>query len=605
MLSLAACAHQPSQLQPDTRLTAVEVTTEIALAGTSDDSTTGTAVDDSGDQGMMADNTADAGAADDAVGDDTAATSDIAAVLQQEDPDPEHTNLDHMQVVIEAETADPVSVIAQDTSDNTMMEAEPAAEADDIWQRLRAGFEFAESEHKRTRIERDWYAGHQAYLDRTIERAAPYLYMIVEEVEERGIPTEIALLPIVESAFQPFAYSHGRAAGIWQFIPSTGRIYGLKQNWWYDGRRDIEASTRAALRYLSQLQQAFDGDWLLALAAYNSGQGTVQKAIRSNKRRGRPTDFWSLRLPRETRAYVPKLLALRAIFNNPEQYGITLKPVPNRPYLAKVPTESQIDLALAADMAGISLEELYRLNPAFNRWATSPDGPHHLLVPVKSAERFTTELASLPASKRIKWKRHKIRDGETLGHIANQYHTTVAVLRSVNNIRGHMIRAGNNLIIPVATKQLSNYSLSAAQRSRAIRNTPQKGRKINYTVRRGDNLWDISRKYHVSVRQLAKWNGMAPRDVLREGQRLVIWWQPGKTATVAGPVNFSAVTGNDTLQRIHYIVRRGDSLARISQRFNVKISQLRSWNTLPKGKYLQPGQKLTLFVDVTRQADNS
>lgn len=515
-------------------------------------------------------------------------------------PDAEHITMDNSDEAV-SEDRDDASADA-DSSNTADTDAEDASAIVDnnLWDRIRQGFALEDSEEKRTVAETEWYANHQAYLDRTIERAQPYLHLIVEEAERLNVPSELVLLPIVESAFQPFAYSHGRAAGIWQFIPSTGRLYGLKQNWWYDGRRDIDASTRAALKYLSNLSKSFDNDWLLALAAYNSGQGTVRSAIKHNLRRGKGTDFWSLSLPRETRAYVPKLLALRAIIENPEQYGVRLKPIADKPYLTKVDTSTQIDLALAADLAGISLEELYRLNPAFNRWATAPTGPHNLLVPIDRAEDFNRKLAELPESERIKWARHKVKSGENLGLIANKYHTTVNMLRQVNKINGHMIRAGSSLIIPVATKNMNSYTLSAMQRRHAIQNTPKNGSKVHYTVRKGDSLWTISQHYGVSVNRLAKWNGIAPRDVLREGQRLVIWVSYVKTTSPAS----IQLADSATTQRINYIVRNGDSLARISQRFNVKISELRRWNALPENRYLQPGQRLKLYVDVTRQSEN-
>jgi len=529
----------------------------------------------------------------------------VVALLDAEltQPDPEHTTLDSdgNEIILPSNvTIDDQTLTVEDSVVALEDESPAAITQSDLLDRIRARFILEDSDHKRTLAEKNWYAKHQAYIDRTLERARPYLHLIALEAERLDVPGELVLLPIVESAFQPFAYSHGRAAGIWQFIPSTGRIFGLKQNWWYDGRRDIDAATRAALKYLSNLSKSFDGDWLLALAAYNSGQGTVKKAIKRNRQRGKATDFWSLRLPKETRAYVPKLLALSAIFKNPEQYGITLKTIPDEPFLQKVNTGTQIDLALAAELADISLQELYQLNPAFNRWATAPEGPHNLLLPIDKAESFSQKLAEVPESKRIKWARHKIKNGENLGHIANKYHTTVSMLRQVNKLRGNMIRAGKSLIIPVATKKMNSYTLSAVQRTRAIQNTPKRGHKTRYTVRKGDTLWDIARKHRVGVRKLAKWNGMAPRDVLRQGQKLIIWQNAGSSDDNK-PLSLSNA---DTTQRINYIVRSGDSLARISQRFKVKISELRRWNALPKNKYLQPGQRLTLYVDVTRQAEN-
>ncbi|MFV9616452.1 MAG: transglycosylase SLT domain-containing protein, partial [Gammaproteobacteria bacterium] len=291
-----------------------------------------------------------------------------------------------------------------------------------IWPRIYAGFQLpSDIDHPSLQTQINWFAKHPEYIQRVMQRADPFLYYILEEAEKRNLPTELVLLPIVESAYQPFAYSHGRAAGIWQFIPSTGRLYGLKQNWWYDGRRDIYASTQAALNYLENLHKLFKGDWMLALAAYNSGSGTVQRAIKRNKKLNRPTDFWNLKLPKETRAYVPKLLALKEVIANPEKYSVSLRCIPNAPGFKQVKTTAQIDLALAAELAEIDLKTLYNYNPAFNRWATDPDGPHSLLLPANSAEIFEKNYLSLPAEKHLRWSRHKIKSGETLSHIALKY----------------------------------------------------------------------------------------------------------------------------------------------------------------------------------------
>ncbi len=466
----------------------------------------------------------------------------------------------------------------------------------DLWQRIRGGYALVDYGHPRVEAERQWFTKHVAYLDRVAERAEPYLYHIVEEVEKRGMPMEIALLPIIESAFQPLAYSRGRAAGIWQFIPSTGELYGLKQNWWYDGRRDIIASTDAALRYLQKLSETFDGDWLLALAAYNAGAGTVTNAIKANIAKNKPTDFWSLSLPAETSTYVPRLLAVSSIIEQPEHYGITLRSIANEASIMTVDTGRQIDLALAADLSGISLENMYRLNPGFNRWATDPDGPHMLVLPVEKGERFISALAQLPPEKRIRWELHRIRNGETLNQIAQKYSTTVQVLKDVNKLDGHVIHANQNLVIPVATRSLASYSLGERQRPVTRQNTSGgTGLKVAYVVKTGDTFWDIARKHKVEVNQLASWNNIAPRDTLRVGQKLVVW-SSVKTAAPGMP---------STQQRINYTVRRGDSLAGISQKFNVSLNDLVRWNSLDKSKHLQPGQKLVLVVDVTRQAENT
>jgi membrane-bound lytic murein transglycosylase D len=504
-------------------------------------------------------------------------------------PDPEHSTL-------EAESL-PFPGITRPRD----FEPEPQAGATpDLWDRIRAAYAFPDEDSARIDSELAWYAAHPAYIARTLERGRPYLHLIVDALEERGMPLEIAFLPIVESAFQPFAYSHGRAAGLWQFVPGTAARYGLKQTWWYDGRRDVVASTRAALDYLQYLHGFFDGDWMLALAAYNSGEGTVRRAVQRNRTQGRGTDFWSLNLPRETRAYVPKLVALARIFSDPAKYGLTLPDMPDEPMITRVATGSQIDLAKAAELAGITLDELYRLNPAFNRWATDPEGPHELLLPAHAADRFATALAGLDETQRVSWTRHRIRNGETLGEIARKYRTTVPVLREVNDISGHMIRAGQNLIVPVAMQDRAAYTLSAEQRQRAVQSAGADARLV-HVVRKGDTLWDIARSHGIGVRQLARWNAMAPGDPLRPGQRLVI--RKSGATTLAGPARDHPLSTEAT-QRISYVVRKGDSLSRISQRFNVKLSELLRWNSLDQNAYLQPGQRLTLYIDVTRQTAN-
>ncbi len=474
---------------------------------------------------------------------------------------------------------------------------------DDLWQRIRDGFALEDIEHRRIQQQLDWYVRHPAYMQRVAERARPYLYYIVETLENSNMPSEIALLPIVESAFQPFAYSHGRASGIWQFIPSTGRRYGLKQNWWYDGRRDVYAATQSAARLLNNLQKQFKGDWLLALAAYNSGEGTVHRAIRKNRRKGKPTDFWSLKLPLETRAYVPKLLALKKYIQNPSAYDLDMPVIANVPYFERVKIDRQLDLAKAAELAEIELDKLYQLNPAFNRWATSPNGPSYLLLPLDKAETFRQKLAKLPDNAHISWVRHKIRQGETLSSISQKYHTSIQTIKQMNRIQGSHLRAGRSLTIPVASKRPQSYRLSANQRKNTLQNIPRKGIKLIHIVQPGDTFWDLASRHKVSVRKLASWNSMAPRDPLMPGQKLVIWSRTGKSVSGNDAGEFLTPPPSRTItKRIGYRVRRGDSLARISQKFRVSIDQLCRWNRISKHKYLQPGQRLTLYVDVTRQS---
>jgi membrane-bound lytic murein transglycosylase D len=467
-----------------------------------------------------------------------------------------------------------------------------------VWKHIQAGFQLEETDTNRHAVQAEllWFSNHKGYIDRVMKRSEPFLYYILKEAEKRNLPTELVLLPIVESAFQPFAYSHGRAAGIWQFIPATGRLYGLKQNWWYDGRRDIHASTQAALKYLANLNKLFKGDWMLALAAYNSGSGTVQRAVRKNKRANKPTDFWHLKLPRETRSYVPKLLALKALISNPEKYGVTLRCIPYAPGFKQVDAGSQIDLALAAKLADIDLDTLYRYNPAYNRWTTSPDGPHTLLLPADAAESFEQNLASVPDSERVRWKRHRIKEGETLSHIAVKYNTTVKHLRTVNGLRKNMIRAGKNLLIPIASRDRSDYTLSASQRKKTIQNTNRGKQRITHIVQNGESFWKIARKYNVDMHKLARWNGMAVRDLLHTGQSIVVWKQNDPSS-----IQLSQRKPSNTIKSISYTVRNGDSLSRIASRYRVSVNDLHRWNIL-KGKYLQPGQRIKVYIDITEQA---
>lgn len=464
------------------------------------------------------------------------------------------------------------------------------ADAEDLWERIRQQLYFDIPQNKRVAAQRRWYLKNPNYMKRVANRAQPFYHLIVEEIERQQMPLEFALLPIVESAFDPFAYSHGRAAGVWQFIPGTGKRFGLKQTWWYDGRRDVFAATQGALAYLKYLHNMFDGDWLHAIAAYNSGEGRVRKAIRKNKTAGKPTDFWSLDLPRETRAYVPKLLALADMLARDEELAFNWPKIENKPQVDIVDIGSQIDLAMAADLADLTVEQLHALNPAFNRWATDPKGPHRLLLPIDKATAFKASLDEIDDKKRLNWVRHKVKNGDSLLKLAKQYHTSVDVIQATNDLKGNVIRAGKHLLIPVALKSLDSYSLSSEQRLAATQSKPRGSHKLTRRVNSGDTLWDISREYKVNLRSLAKWNGMAPTDPLRPGKELVVWVnQVSKEQS-----------GNAVMRKLTYTVRNGDSLARIAGRFKVAIADIEKWNQLNRKKYLQPGQKLKIFVDVTR-----
>ena len=487
----------------------------------------------------------------------------------------------------------PGATLEQATGSNAsdkVVQAEPT-----IWDRMRSRFSLdLDRNDPRIQSQLNWYSRNQRYMDRTAQRAKRYLPYILNELEARDMPSELALLPLVESAYDPFAYSHGRASGLWQFIPSTGRAFGMGQNWWYDGRRDIVASTQGALSYLKQLSERFDGDYELALASYNAGGARVARAMRRNQRQGKPTDFWSLHLPRETRHYVPKLIALARIIKNPEAHGIDLPEISNDPYFEVVDIGGQMDLAQAADMAGVEVKEIYRLNPGFNRWATAPNGPHRLLIPAHASERFREALEQMPPEERVSWRNYTVDPGDTLIQIARQFNTTPDVIRANNKLRGNMIRQGQTLLIPVAGKSGNFYALSEQKRrqSRQAASGGSNQSRIDYRVTNGDTLWDIASAHDVSVRKLANWNSMAPGDPIKPGDKLAIWTASANAGKTLGDKRENMV------RRVGYTVRSGDSLRRIANRFNVGVSEITQWNDLNMQDYLHPGQQLKLFVDI-------
>jgi len=459
------------------------------------------------------------------------------------------------------------------------------ADPDDLFERIRRGFALADVDHPSVDAEAKWFARHPEYLDRTFKRGERYLYHIVNEIEARKMPLEIALLPVVESAFNPVAYSRARASGLWQFIPGTGVRYGLKQNWYYDGRRDVLEATRAALDYLEFLASEFEGDWLLAVAAYNTGEANVARAIRSNLEAGKPTDFFSLRLPRETRAYVPKLLAMRRLVADPAAHGLEFAPIANTPYFTKVDVAGQIDLHVAAELAELSKEELLALNPAFNHWVTDPDGPHHLLVPVDRKERFAQAVAALPPEERVRVVYHRVQRGDTLGAIAGRYGVSVAAIRTANKIRGSLIHPGQDLLITAAPRGMENAALARVDSTPAARRSSG-GRHV---VRRGDTLWSIARTHGVTVNYLASSNGLNANGTLAVGQVLSI---PGTTKLASA----NPVSGRST----SYTVRSGDTLSRIAQRFSVRLQDLLAWNNLSKRSIIRPGQRLVMYMEDRR-----
>lgn len=411
--------------------------------------------------------------------------------------------------------------------------AKPKQQApQDVWERMRQGFALQDTIDVNPRIEQQrlWFASNPRFVETAGERGSLYLHYIVERLEERDMPLELALLPAIESAYNPMAYSRAHAAGMWQFIPSTGRHFNLRQTNFYDGRRDVTASTNAALDYLSRLHDMFNGDWLLALAAYNAGEGTVSRAIERNEKLGLPTDYWNLPLPQETRDYVPKLLALSQVVSTPESYGVNLNPIANEPYFAAVAINDRLDLSRVAAFADIDEDELIQLNPAFKKRMTV-DGPQQLLVPTAKAQLLSASLSNLNPEQLLSLqprkavfeaavaeasapatRSYRVKRGDNLGSIAKANRVSVKDIQRWNKISGNRLKAGQVLAMRGgnAPSAAVNRVASAKQRS------------TQYKVRKGDSLYLVAKRFNVEMQHLKRWN---PRSghALKPGQTLTVY----------------------------------------------------------------------------------
>ena len=384
-----------------------------------------------------------------------------------------------------------------------------------IGQNLKLNHGYTAAARRRIDQQHRHFLRHPKYLSTVTERAEPYIFHIVEQVDSRGLPMEFALLPVIESGYDPFAYSSGKAAGLWQFIRSTGHLYGLKQTAWTDDRRDIVVSTDAALSHLKDLAKRYDGDWLLALAAYNAGPGTINKAIARNKKKGLPTDYWSLKLSKETSTYVPRLLAVSEIIGERDHRGLVLKETLNQRHFVQLRLDRPTDLQKLAKASGISYRQLRQLNPAWHYSRSGESGPKSLLVPLDLA--------------------HQARKNLSKAVIDQQWH---------------------------------------------------------YEVKPGDTLWHIARQHNTSIKKLAALNNLNLKRPLKVGQHL----------DIDPDVISYGLSGADKVgqRKVHYKVRSGDSLAAIAKRFSVSVKDISNWNSINPKRYIQPGQKLTLFVDVSR-----
>ncbi len=455
---------------------------------------------------------------------------------------------------------------------------------DSVYARMMTSFALPDcASHEVNRTWARWYAERPEYMERVLARAEPWIYFIVEELEARGMPGELALLPIVESAYDPFAYSSSHALGAWQFVSATGRQYGLKQDWWYDGRRDVWASTHAALDYLEYLNAMFEGDWLLALASYNGGEGRVSRAVKRNRKAGKPADFWNLKLPEETRGYVPKLLGLSCLFLNAEAYGFEMPGTPDAAVITTYDPGSQADLVLVSQRAGVPIDQLFTLNPGFNRFATSPEGPYRIVLPLEGAERLEAGMGNLSPEQLMRWDQVTVQSGDTLSGLARTHDVPVDVLRTANQIKGDAIRAGQKLRLPRDQGMLVDplYAAAAAELAQ-LQSGLLAADQRSHRVRPGESLSVIARRYRVSVRDLQRWNNIDNPNRVRAGQQITVFLAPTAQAP-AGPAPRE------------YTVRSGDSLWSIARKHKVKLNDLIKWNGLDRSAVLRPGQSLKIL----------
>ena len=500
------------------------------------------------------------------------------------------TNVSGIEIEIISETVDseligdPVQDFLGDidssNADQQIYEEATADSGDDLWSRIKSGYAIPNVKSQYTTNHETWYASRPDYIKRMLDRSQRYLFHIVEEVEKRGMPTEIALLPMIESAFNPQAYSRSSASGIWQFIPSTGRDFGLQQNWWVDNRRDVTAATNAALTYLQKLHGMF-GTWDLALAAYNAGEGTVQRAINKNRSKGLPTDYESLSLPPETRNYVPKLQAIKNIVTHPERFGLKINSIPNRAYFARVTTPKQIDAKLAAQLAEISFEEFSSLNPSYNRPViNATNDKNQLLLPVWAAERFVNNLANYDKPL-TNWQTYNAKRGERMDNIAKKFGINVAQLRNVNGLsQTKKVRSAQTMLVPANYKdnpdlQSVNSLILAESNNEAEleqnninnesnqKSEPKLSTPLIHKVKRGDTLHALANKYDVNSKTIMKINGLK-NNHLKLGQIIKL----SNTNVAVGKTKHSNVKKMTVKHRIKSKKNRSRN---IKTRSNIRI----------------------------------
>lgn len=500
------------------------------------------------------------------------------------------------------------------TPDKINLEVATQIHYSNIWDEMSHNFNLADEHYGKYDNYLHFYDQRKTHLKLISERAKPYLYYILNEVKKRNMPFEIALLPAVESGFKARARSHQSAVGLWQFIPSTGDLFNLHRNWWYDGRKDVVQSTTAALDYLQELYASNNNDWLLALASYNAGLGNIYRAQRKYRKdhkeqpgiKDYQPNFWEIQryLPKETQGYVPKLLAVAHIVENPEKFDVTLKPIDNEPFFKIFTLDKQVSLHQVANVSSTSSQTFKKLNPCYYQPATPPNGEHHILLPIKKADKFAQLLQSDSHLFKVHWKKHKIKPGDSLSVIAYRYKTSSSAIKKLNGMKNSNIRAGKTLLIPIPVDRSSvtlaknSSTIKAVQKNQSHKSQQKQladnqtnsltKRKHIHTVKSGDSLWKLAKHYNTSIKQLASWNNLPPKTRLKQGQKLAIFTPQNKTSKT---IKTTAKLNN----KIVHVLKSGESLWLLAKRYQVKTVQIAKWNNISTHKVLRPGMKLTIW----------
>jgi len=482
-----------------------------------------------------------------------------------------------------------------DVTDDNISQALPKeVYYSNLWDEMSKHFDLANQHYGQYDRYIAFYNKRQRHMEKISQRAKPYLHYIFNEVKQREMPYEIALLPAVESGFRAHARSHQRAVGLWQFIPSTAEIFDLDRNWWYDGRKDVISSTQAALDYLEKLYKLNNNDWLLALASYNAGLGNVYRAQKKyrKKHKNQPgiddyqPNFWEIQpyLPKETQGYVPKLLAVSHIIEYADLFQVAIEPIENQPYFAEIKLKKQVALNQVAKLSQANSDELALLNPGYHRLATPPKGPHSILLPIEEAEKFQSALNDNQHIFSIQWQKHKIKSGDSLSVIAQKYKTSSRAIQKLNGMKNSKIRAGKTLLIPIPSDAAESVKLASNTQNVSvisdINRTESKPKNTDFgihTVKAGDSLWELAKHYHVSTTDLKNWNGISLKKPLNIGQKLKI---------------YSDKFG----RKVEHTLKAGESLWTLAKRYKVRTRKIAAWNEIPLNKTLQPGMKLVVWI---------